>query len=143
MLFSQAMGRKVVATDTASTVGRVSDYVVDPQLPGIVALTVSKTSAEGSALPWANIIAFGVDAVTVPSASAVVVPDPYLAGLAGKPHTLLGKRVLTTAGVQLGTVLDVDFDPTIGRLAALLLERGPLDAGRLLGVGSYAAIVRA
>ena len=137
------MGRKVVATDTASTVGRVSDYVVDPQLPGIVALTVSKTSTEGSALPWANIIAFGVDAVTVPSASAVVVPGPYLAELAGKPHTLLGKRVLTTAGVQLGTVLDVDFDPTIGRLAALLLEPGPLDAGRLLGIGSYAAIVRA
>ncbi len=57
MLFSEALGRTVVSTDTASTVGRVDDYVVDPQLPGIVALTVSKTSAVGSALPWANIIA--------------------------------------------------------------------------------------
>ena len=143
MLFSEALGRAVVSTDTASTVGRVSDFVVDPRLPGVVALILSKTSFQGSALPWPNIIAFGVDAVTVPSASAVVVPDPDLAELAGKPHTLLGKRVLTTTGVELGTVLDVDFDPTIGRLAALLLERGPLDAAGLLGVGSYAAIVRA
>ena len=71
--------------------------------------------------------------MTVPRAAAVVEPDPYLAELAGKPHTLRHKRVLTTSGVQLGTVLDVDFDPAIGRLAALLLEQGPIDAARLLG----------
>ncbi len=142
MLFSEAMGRKVVSTDTASTVGKVSDYVVDPRLPGIVALTLSRTP-QGSALPWGNIIAFGVDAVTVPGAAAVVEPDQYLAELAGKPHTLRHKRVLTTSGVQLGTVLDVDFDPAMGRLAALMLEQGPIDAARLLGVGSYAVMVRA
>jgi len=34
MLFSEALGRTVVSTDTASTVGRVSDYVVNPRLPG-------------------------------------------------------------------------------------------------------------
>ena len=140
MLFSEALGRTVVSTDTASTVGGVSDYVVEPR---VVALILSKTSSQGSALPWPNIIAFGVDAVTVPSAAAVVEPDPYLAELAGKPHTLRHKRVLTTSGVQLGTVLDVDFDPAIGRLAALLLEQGPIDAARLLGVGSYAVMVRA
>ena len=106
-------------------------------------MILSKTSSQGSALPWPNIIAFGVDAVTVPSAAAVVEPHPYLAELAGKPHTLRHKRVLTTSGVQLGTALDADFDPAIGRLAALLLERGPIDAARLLGVGSYAVMVRA
>jgi sporulation protein YlmC with PRC-barrel domain len=143
MLFTEAIGRKVVSTDTASTVGRVRDYIVDPRLPGIVGLTLSKTSGEGGALPWSNIIAFGVDAVTVPGAAAVVVPDGYLTELAAKPHTLLGKRVLSTAGVQLGTILDVDFDPAVGRLAWLLLEQAPIDAGRLLGVGSYAVVVRA
>jgi hypothetical protein len=51
--------------------------------------------------------------------------------------------VLSTAGVQLGTILDVDFDPAVGRLAWLLLEQAPIDAGRLLGVGSYAVVVRA
>jgi hypothetical protein len=87
-------------------------------------LILSKTSSQGSALPWPNIIAFGVDAVTVPRAAAVVEPDPYLAELAGKPHTLRHKRVLTTSGVQLGTVLDVDFDPAIGRLAAAATRAG-------------------
>ena len=43
---------------------------------GVVALILSKTSPQGSALPWPNIIAFGVDAVTVPGAAAVVEPGP-------------------------------------------------------------------
>ena len=94
-------------------------------------------------MPWPSIIAFGADAVTVTTAAAIVPPDANLAELAGKPHALLHKRVLSTAGVTLGSVLDVDFDPAFGRLAALLLEVGPIDATRLLGIGSYAAIVRA
>ncbi|ACV78941.1 PRC-barrel domain-containing protein [Nakamurella multipartita] len=143
MLFSEATGRKVVSTETATSVGVVADYVVDPTLPGVVALTLAKTAGQGSTLPWPGITAFGADAVTVSTAAAVVAPDARLVELAGKSHALVGKRVLSTAGVALGSVLDVDFDPGSGRLAALLLAGGPIDATRLLGVGSYAAIVRA
>ena len=143
MLFSEVTGRKVVSTDTATTIGKVADYVVDPRLPGIVALTLAKTPSLGSVLPWAGITAVGTDAVTVPTADAVVLPDPHVTELAAKPHTLLGKRVLSTAGIELGVLRDVDFDPITGRLAALLLDTGPVDATRLVGVGSYAVIVRA
>lgn len=143
MLFSEATGRKVVGTDTATTVGIVTDYVVDPALPGVVALTLAKTAGQGNTLPWPSITAFGADAVTVTTAAAIVPADANLVELAGKPHALLHKRVLSTAGVALGSVVDVDFDPASGRLAALLLEVGPIDATRLLGVGSYATIVRA
>lgn len=143
MLFSEAAGRKVVSTDTATSIGVVADYVVDPTLPGVVALTLVKTAGPGTTLPWPGITAFGADAVTVSTAVAVVPPDAHLVELAGESHALLGKRVLSTAGVALGSVLDVDFDPVSGRLAALLMEDGPIDAARLLGVGSYAAIVRA
>lgn len=143
MLFSEATGRKVVSTDTATSVGVITDYVVDPTLPGVVALTLAKTAGPGTTLPWPGITSFGADAVTVGTAEAVVPPDAHLAELAGRSHVLVGKRVLSTAGVALGSVLDVDFDPVSGRLAALLLEHGPIDAARLLGVGAYAAVVRA
>lgn len=142
MLFSEAHSHKVVSTDTASTVGRIDGFVVDPSLPGIVALTVAK-AANGSALPWSNVIAVGPDAVTVASADAVVVPDEQLTALADKSHGLLGKRVLSTAGIMLGAVRDVDFDPATGRLALLALDTGTVDAARLVGAGSYAVIVRA
>ena len=142
MLFSEALGRKVVSTDTAVTVGKIADFVVDPRLPGIVALELAKTPGVGTMLPWQHILAVGVDAVTVASVNAVIVADDYLAALAAKPHGLLGKRVLSTAGVALGTVRDADFDPAIGRLAGLLLDTGPIDATRLLGMGSFAVVVR-
>ncbi len=142
MLFSEAHGRKVVSTDTASTVGKINGFVVDPGMAGIVALTVAK-SAHGSSLPWPNVIAVGADAVTVASADAVVVPDERVTELADKSRSLLEKRVLSTAGSMLGAVRDVDFDPITGRLALLVLDTGPVDAARLVGVGSYAVIVRA
>lgn len=143
MMFTELTGRKVVSTDSASTVGVVADFVVNPHLPGVVAFTLAKTPGQGSVLPWANIIAVGIDAVTVPSADAIITPDEQLAELSGKPHALPGKRVLSTSGEQLGTVRDVEFDPTTGRLTALELESGPIDPAGLLGVGSYAAIVQA
>ncbi len=143
MLFTELTGRKVVSTDSASTVGVVADYIVDPRLPGVVAFTLSKTPGQGSVLPWANIIAVGADAVTVPTVDAIIAPDEQLTELSGKPHALPGKRVLSTAGEEIGTVRDVDFDPATGRLTALELETGPIDPAGLLGVGSYAAIVQA
>ncbi len=143
MLFTELTGRKVVSTDTASTVGVVADYIVDPHAPGVVALTLSKTPGRDSVLPWANVIAVGNDAVTVPTAEAIITPDDDLIELSGKQHALPGKRVLTTAGEELGTVRNVEFDHASGRLDALILESGPIDPARLLGVGSYAAIVRA
>ncbi len=143
MLFTELTGRKVVSTDNASTVGVVADYLVDPEVPAVVALTLSKTPAQGSVLPWANVIAVGNDAVTVPTAEAIITADDYLTTLSGARHALPGKRVLTTAGEDVGTVQNVEFDQTSGRLDALILESGPIDPARLLGVGSYAAIVRA
>ena len=142
MLFSEAHSRKVVSTDNASTVGKIDGFVVDPRLPGIVALAIAKSANGGSALPC-NVIAVGPDAVTVASAEAVVVPDEQLTELADKSHGLLGKRVLSTAGIMLGAVRDVDFDPATGRLALLALDTGTVDAARLVGAGSYAVIVRA
>jgi sporulation protein YlmC with PRC-barrel domain len=56
---------------------------------------------------------------------------------------MLKKRILNTAGLQVGTVRDVEFDPADGRIVGILTDDQPIDGRALLGVGSYAVVVRA
>lgn len=142
MLFSEAVGRKVVSTADASTVGVVDSFVLDPASGRVAALLLKKTSSSGSLLPWSDITAFGLDAVTVSKVDLIVAPAGELAELSGKAHHILKKRILTTAGLQVGTARDVDFDPADGRVLGILTDDQPIDGSGLIGVGSYAAIVR-
>lgn len=141
MRFSEALGRKVVSLSTAETVGLVEEFVVDPRSRTILALGVSKAST-GSTLRWQNIESFGADAVTVSGAEKVGGADREIDKLSGKDHHFIGKRVLATVGDEIGQVADVEFDPTSGEIQALVLSNGDIDAGRLVGVGSYAVVVQ-
>jgi uncharacterized protein YrrD len=142
MRFSEAKGRKVVSSSTASTVGKVSRFVVDPATRAVVAVELRKTQ-DGDVLRWSDITAFGADAVTVTDADMIGDGGERVKALSGKSHRVLGKRVLTSTGDELGKVDDVDFDPASGALTAILVDKGPeVPAGRLLGVGSYAVVVR-
>ncbi|RIJ78263.1 hypothetical protein D1871_03495 [Nakamurella silvestris] len=143
MLFSQAQGRRVVSTADADTVGLIDGYVIDPTRQQVVALNLKKTAGSGDVLPWPDLLAFGDDAVTVERSTVVVEADERIAELSGKHHTILRKQVLTTSGQQIGKVQDVDFDPADGRILTLILDNQVQVAGtNLLGVGSYAVVVR-
>ena len=91
--------------------------------------------------------AVGADAVTIGGASVVVDPDERLADLATKDGTVLKKRVLSDAGEDLGSVHDIDLDPESGALLELIVgekkHRTSVAGSRLLGVGSYAVVVKA
>jgi sporulation protein YlmC with PRC-barrel domain len=144
MLFSQAKGHKVVASSTAATVGKVSGFVVDPVTRSVVALQLKKAD-KGDFLRWADLAAFGADAVTVTDDSVIGDGGADVSALAGKAHRVLGKRVLTSGGDELGKVDDVDFDPETGTISALVLGKGgsgEVAGDRLVGIGSYAVVVR-
>lgn len=143
MMFSSAKGHKVVDISSAETVGTVSGFLVEPSTHSIVALRVKKTKT-GEVIRWRDITAFGSEAVTVPRAGVVTDIDAELEALGDKARELVKKRVLTSTGDELGTVKDVDFDPATGALTAFLLDGAPdVAADRLIGVGSYAVVVRA
>ncbi|MDQ6874329.1 MAG: PRC-barrel domain-containing protein [Actinomycetota bacterium] len=131
-----------MSTSTAESVGQVADFVIDPQSRSIVALTV-KNTPHGDTVLWPSISAFGADAVTVAGAEALIDANGAVAALSGKDQRLLGKRVLDTAGADLGAVSDVEFDPDTGALIALTLASGAVGGGRLIGMGSYAVVVHA
>lgn len=140
MLFSDAMGRKIVSTTTADTVGKVAEFIVDPSQHAIAGLKVKKAD-QGEALRWSDIRAFGVDAVTVDAADRITEPDEQLVALGGKDRRIMGKRVLSAHGDELGTVADVEFDPATGVVTALRLQDEEVEGVRLLGIGSYAVVV--
>lgn len=141
-LFSDAKGRKIVSTSTADTVGRVGELVVDASSRSVVAV-LCKKAEDGDILLWSDVTAFGDDAVTVASAGAIGSPDETVAALTGKDHRVLGKRVLTTRGADIGKVTDVEFDHESGAIENLVLDGETVGGARLLGVGSYAVVVRA
>jgi uncharacterized protein YrrD len=140
-LFSEATGRKVVSTATAETVGKIDGFVIDPARHAVVALTLKKTDS-GDTLRWADITAFGHDAVTVSGADTIIEADQDLASLTRKDHRVLGKLVLSTRGDELGKVNDVEFDPDTATITALHLDGGHVEGVRLIGVGSYAVVVQ-
>ncbi len=140
MRFSDATGRKVVSTSTAETVGVVDGFVVDPVSRVVAGLKV-KGSHGSSLVLWSQLIAFGSDAVTVASAEELEDAAGDLAERSDSHHQLLGKRVLSAAGDELGVVRDVAFDPETAQITELLLGHSDVPGVRLLGVGSYAVVV--
>jgi sporulation protein YlmC with PRC-barrel domain len=56
---------------------------------------------------------------------------------------LLGRRLLSESGHELGTVDDVTFDPVSGALEALHGGGHQMAADAVLGAGSYAVVVAA
>jgi sporulation protein YlmC with PRC-barrel domain len=141
--FSEAEGRKVVSTSTAETIGKVADYVIDPKQKALAAIVLKKTSGKEDTIPWDSVDAFGEDAVMIKDENVLVVPSGRLAELMDKSLREHGKLVLSSAGVDLGKLDDVEFDPKTGTLTALLLNGTTIDGGRLLAAGSYAVIVQA
>jgi sporulation protein YlmC with PRC-barrel domain len=142
MRFTEAGGRQVVSTSTATTVGRIDEFVIDPAKRAVVAVSLKKTD-DADTLWWSDITAFGTDAVTVSGTEKLIALPPELSTLSGKDKRILGKRVLATTGDDLGTVADVEFDPQTGTVTALVLSDAEVAGVRLVGIGSYAVIVQA
>jgi sporulation protein YlmC with PRC-barrel domain len=141
MLLSQTTMRRVFTTGTAFTIGQIEDLIVDPRSRAIVALRLHG-ARNGDTLHWADIITVGPDAITVASADAVRDAEGRTAELLAGDYHIMGKRLITEVGDDVGRVLDVDFDPRSGSVRALVTTAGRVDGGRLLACGSYAAIVR-
>ncbi|MCM4083876.1 PRC-barrel domain-containing protein [Paractinoplanes hotanensis] len=142
MLFSEATGRTVLSTGTAETVGTVSGFLVDPITARVVAIRLKRTHSRGDTVHWPDLTSFGVDNVTVASADVVTAATGAAKDLDSKAAQLLGKRLLTDAGAEIGTVDDIDFDPDNGAVISLLNSTGNVSGDRLIGCGSYAVVVK-
>ncbi len=138
---AELIGRPVLDLTTATTVGKVDDVVVDPATRRAVGIRLAKSTATGDWLAWEHISAIGPDAVTIAAADDIepFADDPTRRAL--RANGALGGRVLTDEGRDVGPLDDVEIDDD-GALAALLIAATRVGADTLLGIGSYATIVR-
>ncbi|MBV9160525.1 MAG: PRC-barrel domain-containing protein [Pseudonocardiales bacterium] len=144
MLFSQARKRNVVNTTTATRVGRVDGFVVLPGPARVALLRLGKVSGAGTLLAWEDLQGFGPDAVTVPTDAVIRPPRDALEQRAeDNDLEIMGKRVLTERGMELGPVTDVDFDPETGAVTSLITKTETIAGQQLIGLGGYAVVVSA
>ena len=134
------IGRKVVAVDTADELGPIGHVRVDPGTGRITALSVGK-GRKAQVVPLDAVRGIAGDVVTVTSASALhEAADDDERALLGGDRDLLRRRVLTTAGYEVGTVADCEFDDD-GVLQVVRTSQGEHPAAALRSVGSYAVVV--
>ncbi|MDQ3628785.1 MAG: PRC-barrel domain-containing protein [Actinomycetota bacterium] len=141
MRFSEAKNHRVMSVRDAATVGRLQRIAVDPATSSIAGLKLRKTTGEGDTLAWSELEAFGRDAVTIDSADRIVRASGDLQRLLSKDYAVLGKRVLSVGGVDLGTVKDIDFDMGSGAVLTVITERHEVPGTGIVGLGSYALVV--
>lgn len=139
--FSDVLGVNVVSAATAERLGTVAGLVVDPAAGAVVAVRVGGGAAD--VVGWDDVRGVGPDAVVVSSDGALRMPRPGIEERSRSADTgLIGKRALTDAGTEVGTVADVEFDAETGRLHALLVGDRRLPGDGVRGVGPYAVVVR-
>jgi sporulation protein YlmC with PRC-barrel domain len=137
MRFTESMKRPVLDTSTAEQVGQVAGFVVDPRARRVHAVRVGRHKG-GSILPWADVQGYGPDAVTVASAAAIREPGDGL----DEADDLIGRRVVSDQGFELGAVDDIEFDPDTGELQQIDVGGRAVTAGMLIGAGRYAVVLR-
>jgi uncharacterized protein YrrD len=140
--FKRVEGRRVVASDTAESIGTVKGFVLDPSGRSVEAIHVDGHGKRARILDWSGVAAVGADAVmAAPSADVSTIEDDHQQAAVKGAVTMIGTRVLTTAGREVGTVVDVEFDVGSGHVVHVDTDHGSVAAERLRSLGSYALVV--
>jgi uncharacterized protein YrrD len=162
--FREAIGRRVIARDTAEEIGLVSRFLVDldarvravaitsgevgpmtvgpPLMSGVAG--VARLPAPSALLDWTAIAGFGPDAVVAMSGAHLREPatDEEWKALTGGAQ-LLDRPLMTDAGDIVGTIADVEFDEGGGTVSGFVVDDRTVPLTRLVAVGSFAVIVAA
>lgn len=141
--FTTVSGRKVVSRTSAEELGKLAHIVIDVERCKVASLVVGK-GRKALLIEWEQVSGFGPDAVMIADETALQEPrdDREQAAADGKLE-LVEKRALSDTGNDVGTITDVVFDPDTGVIESILLDDREEPAASLLGIGSFAVIVRA
>lgn len=139
----EALGRPVMARDTAESVGQLHGAVVDATGRRVVAVQVGK-GHKARLVDWSAVTGMGPDAVVVDAeASLRAASGGREEGVLKGDLPLLGHRVLSDRGDVLGALDDVELDETTGEVLTLLTGGEAISASRLRSLGGYAVVVAA
>lgn len=129
MRFSrEILGTPVVHTKSGRELGKIREWLLDSRGEAFVGFV-----AEGSGwitqrrvFPYGDILRLGRDAVLVASDGHHPTGDPPLLD-GDQTCRIVGKRVLSADGQELGVIEDVLFEESSGRIAGWRLSLGLID----------------
>lgn len=141
--FRAVSGRQVVSRHSAERLGEVSHLLIDADSPRVAAVVIGR-GKKARLVDWSQVRGVGPDAVVVHDEGALhpAWSDREQAAAAGKLE-LVGKRVLTERGTEVGAVADVTFDPETGTVVSLSIDGREIPGAAVVGTGSYAVVVDA
>jgi uncharacterized protein YrrD len=135
------IGKDVLSLADGMRLQSVKDLILGEDNDDIVALLVDEGGllSSSTVVPIEAVNHFGKDAVVIADASAVVSASDYprVKAILDRKESLVGKRVFTTTGEQLGKVGDMYFDEATGRIVGLEVSGGAV--GDLTRGTSYLA----
>lgn len=124
------IGKDILSLEDGSRLQNVTDLITDPAGQRLVALVVDEGGLMSSArvVPIEAVSAFGKDAVVIQGAGAVIATseNDALRAIVDDDEKILGKKVFTTNGEDLGSVADIYFDETTGAVVGYELSSGLL-----------------
>ncbi|MDQ6804034.1 MAG: PRC-barrel domain-containing protein [Actinomycetota bacterium] len=141
--FTSAVGRKMVSRASAEELGSLTRIVVDVPQRKVSSLVMGK-GRKAVLVDWDQVSGFGPDAVMIADESALHQPrDEREKAAADGKLELVGRRVLSDMGEELGETSDVLLDSTTGTVETLVIGEREVPATSILGAGSYAVVVKA
>ena len=140
---SNILNRPVMAVETATELGKVSGFAIDPDTCRMAAVRYGRGSSTRIA-KWEILAGIGPDAVMVADHGRIIAPQtPEEELIAKGDRGLLGHRVLSEIGNDLGTVIDFDIDADTAEILHVVTDQMTLDGQVLRRVGPVGAIVTA
>ncbi len=123
-----AGGLLVITRDTGKKVGKVEDLVLDRQGSRVLGILVDESGwfKEAKVVAWPSFRVVGLDAVIIDDEESVkkVSQLPEMKEVLEEATVLVGVRVETTDGRELGKIEDFYFDPDTGVVKGFELSGG-------------------
>lgn len=114
------IGKTIITLDTGEIIDKVQDVIFDSQNNKIMAFLVDEGGMMKSArvLPFENVKIIGEDSITVESKNAVLNAEQVnsIQEFVASNNILIGTKVMTEDGKNLGKINDVVFDEMTGMI---------------------------
>jgi uncharacterized protein YrrD len=111
---SEVVGSKLVDLDKSQTIGEIVNWVINPTDRRLSALIIRRAGvfAKTTVVTTTDIIEYGPQMVVVKSQAAVIPPEEVrgLPQLIKSRHRIMGEKVETKSGKNIGRVEDVLFE---------------------------------
>ncbi len=122
------IGVPIVTKDTGETIEKVRDVLFDAKNNRVLGFLVDEEGLLTSAkvIPFEAVEVVGPQAIIVPGASAVVSADQAAnaADILNEDNVVVGTKVMTEDGKDLGTINDMFFDEQFGTISGYEVTGG-------------------